>query len=289
MNRSAAPQAPLLFPEEGVPDPASKGGLGKRSGTASRQAPGRARLVVGSPVTGAATMVVCGVDEAGRGPLAGPVFAAAVILPPRRRIRGLRDSKKLTPEERDRLAIEIRAKALAWAVAEASVEEIDRLNILQATMLAMERAVALLPMAPCLARVDGNRAPSLRCPVETLIGGDDLDASISAASILAKTSRDRVMEGFEARYPDYGFGRHKGYSTPDHLAALDRLGPCDIHRRSFAPVRIALLRGQSLFPELSLPDHVFDPASLGDATVPAALGEAPPAPDPDAPAWPSPA
>jgi ribonuclease HII len=211
-----------------------------------------------------ASLVVCGVDEAGRGPLAGPVFAAAVILPRRRRIRGLRDSKKLTPAERDRLALEIQAKALAYAVAQASVEEIDRLNILQATMLAMERAVAMLPMTPCLARVDGNRAPSLRCPVETLVGGDDLDASISAASILAKTSRDRVMEGFEQRYPDYGFGRHKGYSTPDHLAALDRLGPCEIHRRSFAPVRIALLRGQSLFPDLPLPEHVVDPAALGD-------------------------
>ena len=285
MSRSVAPQAPLLFPEEPPAGLTSRDGIdgppgpaARSASTSVRQVAGRTRLVVGKPVAGAAAMVVCGVDEAGRGPLAGPVFAAAVILPPRRRIRGLRDSKKLTSDERDRLAIEIRAKALAWAVAEASVEEIDRLNILQATMLAMERAVAMLSMTPCLARVDGNRAPSLRCPVETLVGGDDLDASISAASILAKTSRDRVMEGFEEHYPEYGFGRHKGYSTPDHLAALDRHGPCDIHRRSFAPVRIALLRGQSLFPDLPLPDHVIDPVSLGDTADSC---------NPDEPAWPA--
>ncbi len=255
MSRVVVPQALLPFaaPAKELDDP-------------SRRLPAarRARLVIRKPLGSAATMVVCGVDEAGRGPLAGPVFAAAVILPHKRRIRGLRDSKKLTPADRERLAIEIRAKALAFAIAYASVEEIDRINILQATMLAMERAVAMLPMTPCLARVDGNRAPSLKCPVETLIGGDDLDASISAASILAKTSRDRVMEGFEERFPDYGFGRHKGYSTPDHLAALDRHGPCEIHRRSFAPVRVALLRGLSLFPDLPLPDHVVDPAMLDD-------------------------
>lgn len=195
-------------------------------------------------------LVVCGVDEAGRGPLAGPVFAAAVILPERRRIKGLRDSKKLSAAQRDRLALEIRARALAFAVAEASVEEIDRLNILQATMLAMQRAVAMLSISPCLARVDGDRAPSLACRVETLVGGDDLEPCIAAASILAKTSRDRVMEGYDESFPDYGFGRHKGYGTPDHLAALDRHGPCEIHRRSFAPVRLALLRGRSLFADL---------------------------------------
>ena len=197
------------------------------------------------------TLVVCGVDEAGRGPLAGPVFAAAVILPHRKRIKGLRDSKKLTAAQRDRLALEIRGRALAYGIAEASVEEIDRLNILQATMLAMQRAVAMLPMSPCLARVDGNCAPILACRVQTLVGGDDLDPCISAASILAKTSRDRVMAGYEDSYPDYGFVRHKGYGTPEHLAALDRHGPCEIHRRSFAPVRVALLRGRSLFAVLS--------------------------------------
>ena len=193
------------------------------------------------------TTIVCGVDEAGRGPLAGPVYAAAVILAPRRRIRGLRDSKKLTPAQRELLAAEIRERALAWAVADASVEEIDRLNILRASLLAMQRAVALLSIAPEVARVDGNQAPDLSCKVQTLVGGDDSDPAISAASILAKTARDRTMEDLESRYPDYGFARHKGYATQDHLFALDRFGPCDIHRRSFAPVRIAMLRGRSLF------------------------------------------
>lgn len=198
------------------------------------------------------TTVVCGVDEAGRGPLAGPVFAAAVILPRRRRIEGLRDSKKLSAGQRNTLALEIRARSLAFAVAHATVEEIDRLNILQASLLAMQRAVAMLPMAPCLARVDGNQAPSLACRVQTVIGGDDLDPAISAASILAKTSRDAVMQDFEDRFPDYGFGRHKGYATAAHLAALDRHGPCEIHRRSFEPVRLAVLRGRSLFDALPL-------------------------------------
>lgn len=191
-------------------------------------------------------LVVCGVDEAGRGPLAGPVFAAAVILSRRRPIDGLRDSKKLSGAQREYLALEIRTHALAFAVAEASVAEIDRLNILQATLLAMQRAVALLPMIPCLARVDGNRAPLLACEVQTLVGGDDLDPAIAAASILAKTSRDQVMQTFDAQFPVYGFGRHKGYGTVDHLVALQLHGPCEIHRRSFSPVRLALqLRGLS--------------------------------------------
>lgn len=187
-------------------------------------------------------LVVCGVDEAGRGPLAGPVFAAAVILSRRRPIDGLRDSKKLSGAQREHLALEIRTYALAFAVAEASVAEIDRLNILQATLLAMQRAVALLPMIPCLARVDGNRAPLLACEVQTLVGGDDLDPAIAAASILAKTSRDRVMQTFDAQFPVYGFGRHKGYGTADHLVALQLHGPCEIHRRSFSPVRLELQR-----------------------------------------------
>ncbi|NLD54612.1 MAG: ribonuclease HII [Burkholderiaceae bacterium] len=205
------------------------------------------------------TTIVCGVDEAGRGPLAGPVYAAAVILAPRRRIRGLRDSKKLTPAQRQLLAAEIRERALAWAVADASVEEIDRLNILRASLLAMQRAVALLSVVPEVARVDGNQAPDLSCTVQTLVGGDDADPAISAASILAKTTRDRIMEDLESRYPDYGFARHKGYATQDHLLALDRFGPCDIHRRSFAPVRIAMLRGRSLF------DFDLLPATAADA------------------------
>ncbi|MGE0801765.1 MAG: ribonuclease HII [Lautropia sp.] len=187
-----------------------------------------------------AVPIVCGVDEAGRGPLAGPVFAAAVILSPKRRIRGLRDSKQLRATERERLAGLIRERALAWAVAQASVDEIDRFNILQASLLAMRRAVDQLTPAPTLARVDGNRAPPLGCRVETIVGGDDRVAAISAASILAKTSRDAWMDALDTRFPQYGFIRHKGYGTPEHLAALASHGPCEIHRRSFAPVRLAL-------------------------------------------------
>ncbi len=185
---------------------------------------------------------VCGIDEAGRGPLAGPVFAAAVILSPSRPIAGLRDSKRLTARTRDALALEIRERALAWAIAEASVDEIDRLNILQATLLAMRRAVEGLGRAPTRARVDGNRAPTLSCPVQTIVGGDDLDPAIAAASILAKTSRDRLMDDYDGRFPQYGFLRHKGYGTREHLVALDCHGPCEIHRRSFAPVRLVIGR-----------------------------------------------
>lgn len=181
--------------------------------------------------------VVCGVDEAGRGPLAGPVFAAAVILDPRRRIRGLRDSKQLSAERRDELAVEIRRRARAWAVACAEVDEIDNLNILQATMLAMRRAVEALPVAPTLARVDGNYPPRLPCSVETVIGGDDRVPAISAASILAKTGRDARMLEWHERFPAYRFDLHKGYGTAVHLRLLREHGPCAIHRRSFAPVR----------------------------------------------------
>ncbi len=183
---------------------------------------------------------VCGVDEAGRGPLAGPVYAAAVILAVNRPIKGLRDSKTLTALARERFAEAIRSRAAAWAVASASVTEIDSLNILQATLLAMRRAVDALDIEPVLARVDGNCAPRLRCAVETLVGGDALDPAISAASILAKCARDAVMIEMHRGWPQYGFDRHKGYATQDHLASLRAHGPCVEHRRSFAPVRESL-------------------------------------------------
>jgi ribonuclease HII len=188
-----------------------------------------------------ATGLICGVDEAGRGPLAGVVVAAAVILDPARPIDGLDDSKKLTERSRDRLAPLIRERALAWAVAEASVEEIDRLNILHATMLAMQRAVAAMKRVPDLVRVDGNRCPVLAVPVEAVIGGDATVPAIAAASILAKTVRDALMVALDAQYPQYGFASHKGYSTPEHLVALRRHGVVDCHRRSFAPVRDLLI------------------------------------------------
>lgn len=180
--------------------------------------------------------LVCGIDEAGRGPLAGPVVAAAVILDPARPIAGLNDSKKLSEKKRDALAIEIRAKAVAWCVAEASVEEIDRLNILHATMLAMQRAVAGLQVAAESALVDGNRCPPLAIPVEAIVKGDGKIASIAAASILAKTVRDAGMLELHAQYPQYGFDRHMGYPTAAHFAALQNHGASPVHRKSFAPV-----------------------------------------------------
>ena len=180
--------------------------------------------------------LVCGIAEAGRGPLAGPVVAAAVILDPARPIAGLNDSKKLSEKRREELAVQIREHALAWAVAEASVEEIDRINILQATFLAMQRAVAGLSIRPEAAMVDGNRCPKLDIPVEAVVKGDGKIASIAAASILAKTVRDAGMLALHARYPDYGFDRHMGYPTPAHLAALQAHGPSPVHRRSYAPV-----------------------------------------------------
>jgi len=179
----------------------------------------------------------CGIDEAGRGPLAGPVVAAAVILDVSRPIRGLADSKVLAPERREELAIRIRERAIAWAVAEASVDEIDSINILQATLLAMRRAVEALQVAAEYALVDGNCMPRLPIPGRTIIAGDALEKSISAASILAKTARDALMRSMDERYPGYGFARHMGYATPEHLDCLQRLGPCILHRRSFAPVR----------------------------------------------------
>jgi len=185
-----------------------------------------------------------GVDEAGRGPLAGPVVASAVILDPRRRIRGIRDSKLIEPDERTELAIKIRASAIAWSVAWADVEEIDNLNILQATYLAMRRALLGLRVRPAHVQVDGDRCPSfiglsLECSFEAIVDGDARRICIGAASILAKTTRDAMMVGLDAIYPQYGFASHKGYSTPEHFEALGKYGPSPIHRRSFEPVRVA--------------------------------------------------
>ena len=185
-------------------------------------------------------MRVCGVDEAGRGPIAGPVFAAAVILDPLRPIDGLRDSKLLSAARRETLAQQIRAHAIAWSVAFASTEEIDALNILQATMLAMQRAVETLSCAPDEVWVDGNRAPSLMYTVRTIVQGDRLHAEISAASILAKTARDAEMQRLHNLYPQYNLAQHKGYPTRAHLLALAQWGVCPIYRRSFAPVRRVL-------------------------------------------------
>ena len=179
---------------------------------------------------------VCGVDEAGRGPLAGPVCAAAVILDPENPIAGLDDSKKLTERRREALALEIRAKAKAWSIAYSSVEEIDQINILQATMLAMQRAVAGLMPAATAALIDGNRCPVLTIPVRAIIGGDALEPSISAASILAKTARDELMRDLHEKYPHYRLDQHKGYGTKAHQDALARLGPSPIHRLSYKPV-----------------------------------------------------
>jgi len=179
---------------------------------------------------------VCGVDEAGRGPWAGPVTAAAVILDPNAIPNGLNDSKKLSEKARDRLEIEIMASALAWGVGEASPDEICQLNIVQATGLAMRRAMAKLAIAPAFALVDGNYAFDLPCPVRTVIKGDGLSLSIAAASILAKVARDRVMYQLDAVHPGYGFAAHKGYGVPAHAAALRQLGPCAAHRLTWAPI-----------------------------------------------------
>ncbi len=183
---------------------------------------------------------LCGVDEAGRGPLAGPVMAAAVMLDPGQPIDGLRDSKKLSAAARERLADQIRQRAAAWCVAEASVEEIDRLNILQATLLAMQRAVAGLGRAPDDVWVDGNRCPDWAWRSQAVVKGDDKVAAIAAASILAKTVRDHYMCRLHEDFPAYGFARHMGYGTAVHLAALKAHGACPQHRRSFAPVKLVL-------------------------------------------------
>lgn len=185
-----------------------------------------------------------GVDEAGRGPLAGPVVAAAVILDPKRRIHGVRDSKVVDPDEREALAIKIRRHALAWSVAWADVEEIDKHNILEATHLAMRRALIGLRICPAHVQIDGNRCPSfsglsLDCTFEAIIDGDALRVCIGAASILAKVTRDRMMTELDRIYPQYGFATHKGYGTAQHCDVLEAIGPSPIHRRSFEPVRLA--------------------------------------------------
>ncbi|MES2832180.1 MAG: ribonuclease HII [Pseudomonadota bacterium] len=181
--------------------------------------------------------LICGADEAGRGPLAGPVFAAAVILDPAHPIAGLRDSKKLTAIRREQLALLIRQQALCWAIGQCSEREIDAMNILQASMLAMQRAIEALPMQPTLALIDGNRCPSVSLHCEAIVGGDDKVEQIMAASILAKTARDAAMLALHAKYPQYAFDRHKGYPTALHLARLHEHGVSPVHRQSFAPVR----------------------------------------------------
>ncbi|ABI57194.1 ribonuclease HII [Alkalilimnicola ehrlichii MLHE-1] len=193
------------------------------------------------PLDGRASVLLAGVDEVGRGPLAGAVVAAAVILDPDRPIAGLRDSKRLSAARRSELDRRIRAQALAVSLGRAEVAEIDRLNILQASMLAMQRAVAGLDPAPVQALVDGNRAPALPCPAQAIVKGDDRVPAIAAASILAKQARDAEMRALAEQYPGYGFERHMGYPTTEHLQALRTLGACPAHRRSFAPVRRCLL------------------------------------------------
>lgn len=187
----------------------------------------------------AAQELICGIDEAGRGPLAGPVYAAAVILDPERRMRGVHDSKVLSETDRTKLAVRIKARAVAWGIGWATVEEIDRLNIRQANFLAMQRAFAALGVVPSRVLVDGNDPPPIACEMECIVGGDALETCISAASILAKVARDAMMVELDGVHPGYGLAQHKGYSVPAHLEALRRLGPSPIHRRSFRPVREA--------------------------------------------------
>lgn len=184
-----------------------------------------------------ATDNIAGVDEVGRGPLAGPVVAAAVILDPNRPIEGLADSKKLSEKKREALELIIKQRALAWSLGRAEVDEIDHLNILQASLLAMKRAVESLAMPPSHALVDGNRCPDLACSVQAIVGGDSSEPAISAASIIAKVARDREMKELDIKYPGYGLAKHKGYPTKAHIEALQQLGVTAIHRRSFGPVK----------------------------------------------------
>ena len=189
-------------------------------------------------------MLIAGVDEVGRGPLAGAVVAAAVILDPQQPIAGLKDSKKLSAKRREQLAVEIRSKALAWSLGRAEVEEIDSINILQATFLAMQRALEGLSLYPDLVKIDGNRCPALPYTMQAIVGGDATVVEISAASILAKVVRDAELVALDAVYPQYGFAKHKGYGTAEHLVALREHGASPIHRRSFSPVRKALENSQ---------------------------------------------
>ena len=182
-------------------------------------------------------ILVAGVDEVGRGPLAGPIVAAAVILDACNEIEGLADSKKLSPARREQISNAIRRHAHCWALGRAEVAEIDDINILNASLLAMRRAVEALPVMPTRALIDGNRCPALACPAQAIVKGDDREPAISAASIIAKVARDQEMCRLDEIYPGYGFARHKGYGTAEHVDALKRLGPCEQHRRSFAPVR----------------------------------------------------
>lgn len=186
--------------------------------------------------------LIAGVDEAGRGPLAGPVVAAAVILDPRKPIAGLADSKKLTEKQRERLFNEIRLNAFAWSVARARVTEIDDINILQASLVAMQRAVARLAIQPQLVLVDGNQCPIFPCEARAIVRGDQTEQSISAASIVAKVLRDRLMVMLDRKYPGYGFAKHKGYPTASHMDALQQIGPSRVHRLTFAPVAACLQR-----------------------------------------------
>ncbi|PTB87826.1 ribonuclease HII [Pseudidiomarina aestuarii] len=184
--------------------------------------------------------MICGTDEAGRGPIAGPVVAAAVILDPNQPIEGINDSKKMSEKKRNALSALIKERALYWAIAQCNADEIDAINILQASLLAMQRAVEALPIAPTLVLVDGNKLPKLKVPAQAIVGGDGIEACIGAASILAKVERDRQMLAWHAQHPEYDFAKHKGYPTPQHLEALVEHGPCGIHRQSFAPVTRAL-------------------------------------------------
>ncbi len=189
----------------------------------------------------AGTPLTAGIDEAGRGPLAGPLVVAAVVLDPARRINGIADSKQLSEAQRENLYARIVARAIAWSVIVVEVEEIDRINIFQATMHGMRRALVALNPCPAIALIDGNRLPpDLPCEARAIIGGDDSEPAIGAASIIAKVTRDRMMCELDAHYPHYGFARHKGYSTPEHFEALRVHGPCPLHRRSFAPVRATM-------------------------------------------------